>query len=202
MDDLDPKLSEGKAAEALGLSRQALSWRRRQSQKGKVFAPPFIMENGRAFYLTSDLLKLKPDWQIAEKVSLPRRKPKRPAGHVSQRQASVLLGLPLGILDNDYYNGRTIPVAGTLTRRLYPLDGIKAHLKGKVDRLLPFNQTVRALDTTPQRLADHVTNVREGYPTGLDLPFEDTPSGAMQSVGFRLSAVIKAAEILFQHAEE
>lgn len=134
----------------------------------------------------------------------PRRKskqpkPKRPAGHVSQRQAAVLLNLPKGVLDHDYKNGRAVPVTGNQLGLFYPLDGIKAHLKGKIDRLLTFNQTVRALDTTPQRLADHVTNVREGFPTMLDLPFDDTPSGA---VGFRLSAVIEAAEALFQCAEE
>ena len=133
---------------------------------------------------------------------LKQPKPKRPAGHVSQRQAVVLLDLPKGVLDHDYKNKRVVPVTGKQNRLFYPLTGIKMYLTGKIDRLLTFNQTTRALDTTPERLADHVTNGREDFPTLLELPFEDTPSGAMQSVGFRLSAVIKAAEVLFQHAEE
>lgn len=203
MSDVDPKLSEGNAAEALGLTRQTLVWRRKRSiRQGKPAIPPFIMENGRAFYLKSELLKVKAVLHDGKKHSLPRQKPRRPAGYVSQRQAVILLGLSKDVLDYDYKNGRVIPVTGFQVALFYPLTGIKAHLKDKIDCLLTFNQTVRALATTPDRLADHVTNVREGFPTMLDLPFEDTPSGAMWSVGFRLSAVIKAAEILFQHAEE
>lgn len=208
MDDLDTKLSEPKAAELYGVTRQTLAWRRKHSEKsGRPCVPPFIMENGRAFYRESDVLAAKADMLQAKADGLlrpkwPRLKPKRPAGHVSQRQAAILLDLPKGVLDHDHRNGRTIPVSGSLSLPFYPLDGIKTQLKGKVDRLLTFNQTVRALATTPERLADHVTNVRAGFPTMLDLPFEEAPSGAMEAVGFRLSAVIKAAEVLFQHGEE
>ncbi|AZY93964.1 hypothetical protein EOJ32_10025 [Paracoccus sp. Arc7-R13] len=204
MDDLDPKLNEGNAAEALGLTRQTLAWRRKRStREGKPCIPPFIIENGRAVYLTSELLKLRPVLRKGKTVYFPaRQKAKRLAGHVSQRQAAILLGLSVSVLNYDLAHERVIPVWGQRGTPFYPLDGIKARLKGKLDRLLTFNQTARALDTTPQRLADHVTNVREGFPTMLDLPFEDTPSGAMQFVGFRLSAVIKAAEVLFQHEGE
>lgn len=196
----DTLLTPAETAPILGVSLGTLL-KRRQTELagGRKSEPPFIKENGRIYYLESEVLRVKRDG--FSPAPNPYRGG-RPAGHVSQRQASVLLDLPKGVLDHDHRNGRTIPVWGKRSAPFYPLDGIKGRLKGTTDRLLTFNQTVRALDTTPERLADHVTNVRAGFPTMLALPFEDTPSGAMRCVGFRLSAVIKAAEVLFQHAEE
>lgn len=141
----------------------------------------------------------KMDKLLTDKKRGPSKRQPRPAGHVKQSQAAVLLNLPKGILDHDYLNGRTIPVRGSMGMPFYPLDGIKARLAGMPDILLTFSQTVRALNTTKQRLADHVTNVKAGDYTMLHLPIEYWPTGA---VGFRRSAVIKAAEVLFQHAEE
>lgn len=200
MDKLDPKLPEGVAAKMLDRTRQALAARRFQEMKGgKTCVPPFIMEDGRAFYLESEVLKAQSAEVGARHIR--RRRPfmKRPAGYVSQRQAIALTGLPKGTLARDYTYGRVFEVSGTQQTPFYLLAGIRDFLTDKPDRLMDLEQTAKALDTTQQRLADHVHNTREGYGTLLHLPFETFPSGA---VGFRLSAVLNAAEVVFQHGEE
>lgn len=200
MDDLDRKLTEEQAAQILDVCRQTLVARRKRERKGgKPCVPPFTIENGQFWYLESEVLKAQSEAVGARSVRQRRPYMKRPAGHVSQRQAIALTGLSKGTLDRDYSHGRTFQVSGTRQTSFYLLAGLKAYLVDKPDRLMPLDQTAKALATTQQRLADHIHNTREGYGTLLHLPFETFPSGA---VGFRLSAVLNAAEVLFQHAEE